>query len=91
MKSFGPRKKLNCMHGLKSTIWIGHALLFSTALQNGSQYFFFLFYTLIFIYFFKYENIVRSSSASSFGHSDPDSSSVKSLFLSNLDLRRLHN
>ena len=36
---------------------------------------FFLFYILIFIYFFKYETIVRSS-ASSFGHSDPDPGSV---------------
>ena len=36
---------------------------------------FFLFYILIFIYFFKYETIVRSS-AWSFGHSDPDPSSV---------------
>ena len=36
---------------------------------------FFLFDILIFIYFFKYETIVRSS-ARSFGHSDPDPSSV---------------
>ena len=36
--------------------------------------FFFLF-TLIFIYFFKYETIVRNS-ASSFGHSDPYPGSV---------------
>ena len=37
---------------------------------------FFLFYILIFIYFFEYETIVRSS-AWSFGHSDPDPSSVR--------------
>ena len=37
--------------------------------------FFFLFYILISIQFLKYETIVRSS-ASSFGHSDPDPSSV---------------
>ena len=36
---------------------------------------FFLFYILIFIYFFKYETIVRSS-AWSFGHLNPDQSSV---------------
>ena len=36
---------------------------------------FFLFSLLIFIYFFKYETIVRSS-AWFFGHSDPDPSSV---------------
>ena len=34
-------------------------------------------YILIFIYFFKYETTVRSS-ASSFGHSDPDPGSVLS-------------
>ena len=38
-----------------------------------------LFYILILIYFFKYETIVRSS-ASSFGHSDPDPSSVCSTY-----------
>ena len=48
----------------------------SAALQNRPQDFFFLFCTiLIFIYFFKYETIVRST-AWSFGHSDPDPSSV---------------
>ena len=36
---------------------------------------FFLFYILIFTYSFKYETNVRSS-AWSFGHSDPDPSSV---------------
>ena len=36
---------------------------------------FFCFNISIFIYFFKYETIVRSS-ASSFGHSDPDPGSV---------------
>ena len=40
--------------------------------QYASKDFFSL---LIFIYFFKYETIVRSS-AWSFGHSDPDPSSV---------------
>ena len=45
--------------------------------QNGSVIFFFSFFILIliFIYFFKYETIVRSS-ASSFGHSDPYPGSV---------------
>ena len=42
--------------------------------QNDSQDFFF-FYILIFIYFSKYETIVKSS-AWSFGHADPDPSSV---------------
>ena len=37
--------------------------------------FFFLFYILILIYFFEYETIVRNS-AWTFGHSDPDSSSM---------------
>jgi hypothetical protein len=36
---------------------------------------FFVFYILVFFFFLKYETIVRSS-ASSFGHSDPDPSSV---------------
>ena len=51
----------------------------SAALQNGSQDFFFsfLFSLLIFIYFLKYETIVRSS-VSSFGHSDADPGSVLS-------------
>ena len=47
----------------------------SAALQNSSQDFFFLLYNLIFTYLFRYETIVRSS-ALSFGHSDPDPSSV---------------
>jgi hypothetical protein len=43
--------------------------------QNGSQDFFSLFYILILIPFLKYETIVRSC-ALSFGHLDPDPSSV---------------
>ena len=45
--------------------------------QNGSQDFFFsfLFFLLVFIYFFKYETIVRSI-AWFFGHSDTNPSSV---------------
>ena len=43
--------------------------------KHRPQDFFFLFYTLISIYFFEYETIVRNS-AWSFGHSDPNSSSV---------------
>ena len=47
--------------------------------QNGPQDFFslfsFLFSLLILIFFFKYETTIRSS-AWSFGHSDPDPSSV---------------
>ena len=43
--------------------------------KNRPRVFFFLFYNLIFIHFFKGETIVRGS-ASSFGHSDPDPSSV---------------
>ena len=53
--------------------WIGHALLVQPS--KTAHRIFFLFYILIFIYFFKYETIVRSS-AWSFGHSDPDPSSV---------------
>ena len=45
--------------------------------QNGSNDFSFLFSTLIFIYFLKYETIVRSS-VCSFYYSDPYPSSVKS-------------
>ena len=44
--------------------------------KQAHRSFFFRFYIFIFIYFFKYETIVRSS-AWSFGHSDPDLSSVK--------------
>ena len=54
--------------------WIGHALSvqpFKTAHKI-------FFYVSIFINFFKYETIVRSS-ASSFGHSDPDPSCVQVL------------
>ena len=43
--------------------------------QKPPTRFFFLFYILIFNYFFRYETIARSS-AWSFGHSDPDPSSV---------------
>ena len=42
--------------------------------KNRPQERFFVFYIFIFIYFLKYETIVRSR-ASSFGHSDPDPSS----------------
>ena len=46
--------------------------------QNGSQDF--LFFSIsIFIYLSKYETIVRSS-VLSFGHSDPDPSSVSRYF-----------
>ena len=46
--------------------------------QNGSQDFFlFLFSFLILIYFSIYETTVRRSRAWSFGHSDPDPSSVR--------------
>ena len=54
--------------------WIGHALLVQPS-KTAHRIFFFLFYTLIFIYFIKYETIVRSSTWS-FGHLDPDPSSV---------------
>ena len=43
--------------------------------KNRPQHLFFSFISLIFIYFVEYETIVRSS-AWSFGHSDPDPSSV---------------
>ena len=56
--------------------WIGHALLVQPS--KTAHRIFFLFYILIFVYFFKYETIVRNS-AWSFGHSDPDLSSVKSI------------
>ena len=70
------------MHGLKSGIlaifqksanWLDWPCPVSAALQNRPQDLFFLYY--IFIYSFKYETIVRGS-AWSFGHSDPDPSSV---------------
>ena len=73
------------MHGLKSSIlaifqkladWLDWTCPVSAALQNSSKVFFFHFYILILIYFFEYETIVRSR-AWSFGHSDPDPSSVK--------------
>ena len=44
---------------------------------------FFHCYTSILVHFLEYETAVRSSN-SSFGHSDPDSSSVDKLLLSNL-------
>ena len=46
--------------------------------QKPPTGFFFLFYTSILFIFLKYETIVRSS-ASSFGHSDPDPSCVQVL------------
>ena len=46
--------------------------------QKPPTGFFFLFYTLILIKFFEYQTIVRSS-ASSFGHSDPDPGSMSQL------------
>ena len=70
------------MHGLKSDSlaifqksanWLDWPCPVSAAFQNRPQDFFYLFY--IFIYFLKYETIVRSC-AWSFGHSDPDASSV---------------
>ena len=66
------------MHGLKSAIladWLNWPCPVSAALQNGSQDFFFLFSLLILIYIFKYETIVWS-----FGHSDPDPSSVHAVY-----------
>jgi hypothetical protein len=71
MKSFG--KKNPCI-GLKSAILSIFQKL-AAALQNCPQDLYFLFYILFFVYVFKYEIIVRSS-ASSFGHSDPDPRSV---------------
>ena len=69
------------MHGLKSVIlaifqkpadWLDWPCHVSAALQKSSQDFF----SLLYIYFFfKYETIVRTS-AWSFGHSDPDPSTV---------------
>ena len=55
--------------------WLDWPCPVIAALQNGPQDFLFLFYISIFIYFFKYETIVRSS-VFSFGHSDPDPGSV---------------
>ena len=46
--------------------------------KNRPQERLFVFYIFVFIFFLKYETIVRSS-ASSFGHSDPDPSSVRSI------------
>ena len=71
------------MYGLKSAIlpifqksadWLDWPCPVRAALQNGSQEFFFS-YILIFIYFFKYETIVRNT-AWLFGHSDTGPGSV---------------
>ena len=72
------------MHGLKSAIveffkklvigWIGPALLVQPS-KTAHRIFFSLLYFNLF--FFKYETIVRNSA--SFGHSDPDPSSVAKL------------
>ena len=56
--------------------WIGHALLMQPS--TTTCWFFFLFHNLIFIYFFEYETVVRSSGLS-FSDSDPDPSSVNGL------------
>jgi hypothetical protein len=53
--------------------WIGHALLVQPS-KTALGIFFSLLFS-IFIHFFEYETIVTSS-ALSFGHSDPDLSSV---------------
>ena len=58
--------------------WIGHTLLVQPS--KTVHRIFFLIYILI--YFFKYETVVRSS-AWSFGHSDPDPSSVFLLIFQN--------
>ena len=72
------------MHGLKSAIltifqkstdWLDWPCPVSAALQNSSKDFFPLLYLYL---FFLNETIVRSN-AWSFGHSDPDPSSVLSL------------
>jgi len=72
------------MHGLKSAIlanfqksadWLDWPCPVSAALQNRPQDIFFSFKFKFSSISFKYETIVRSS-ASSFGHSDPDPSSV---------------
>ena len=73
------------MHGLKNAMWAIFQILanwldwpmpcYCSPPKSPTGSFVFLFYMLIFIYFFKYETIVRSSTWS-FGHSDPDRSSV---------------
>ena len=82
-----PKIFSNFMHGLKSAIlaifqqsadWLDWPCPVSAALQNGSQDFFSLLYLNFHLFFFKYETIVRSS-AWSFGHSDPNPSSVNML------------
>ena len=72
MKSFGPPKKSNFMHGLNSFLEIGWPYP-----QKRLAEIFFVIYTTYFnfCYFFEYETVVRIS-ASSFGDSDPDPSSV---------------
>ena len=84
MKLFGP-KKISCM-GQKVPFWqffrnrliggIGHTLFVQPS-KTALRIFFSLFYIQIQIcvFFFEYETIVRSS-ARSFGHSDPNPSSV---------------
>jgi hypothetical protein len=81
MKSFGRRKiQIACLGQKESFFqkladWLDWPCPVNPALKNSSHDFFFLFSLLIFIYFFKYEIIV-SISPLSFGHSDPDQSSV---------------
>ena len=69
-------KKCNFVNFCRNRLigWIGHALLVQPT--KTAYRIFFLFYILI---FFKYETIVRIS-ASSFGHSNPDPSSVRKEF-----------
>ena len=86
MKSFGPKKikfhawvkKCHFGNFTRNRLigWIGHALLVQPS-KTAHRIFFSLLY-LIFLYFFRYETIVRSS-AWCFGHSDPDPSSVFSM------------
>ena len=69
------------MHGLKNAIfrnqlsgWIGQALLVQPS-KTARGIFFSLLYFNFHFFFLKYETIVRSSTWS-FGHSDPDPSSL---------------
>jgi hypothetical protein len=72
------------MHGLKSAIlaifqksanWLDWPCPVSAALQNRPQDLFFSFVFQFSFIFFEYKTIARSS-ARSFGHSDPDQSSM---------------
>ena len=61
-----------CHFGNFSEDWLDWSCPVCAALQNGSHDFFF---SLLYLFFFQYETIVKNSTRS-FGHSDPEPSSM---------------